>query len=140
MILDANREDSLVIQFSNAFINSLFDLRRIMHMYRNLHVICINAHPQLAKELKEITMKMKEIFFSDRQDREIRCCMLLMEFMLKLLEYRKELAPEVGEEDPYGYTDDVMKRMISVTDYIKNNLTADDLSQGAMPGLSKNKS
>ena len=30
-IVDANREDSLVIQFSNAFINSLFDLRRIMH-------------------------------------------------------------------------------------------------------------
>ena len=131
-IVDADREESLVIQFSNAFINSLFDLRRIMHMYRNLHVICINAHPKLAKELKEITLKMKEIFFADRQDKEIRCCMLLMEFMLKLLEYRKELAPELTEEDQYGYTDDVMKRMISVTDYIKNNLTADDLSQGAM--------
>ena len=30
-IIDADREESLVIQFSNAFINSLFDLRRIMH-------------------------------------------------------------------------------------------------------------
>ncbi|MBR3016885.1 MAG: AraC family ligand binding domain-containing protein [Clostridia bacterium] len=30
-IIDADRKESLVIQFSNAFINSLFDLRRIMH-------------------------------------------------------------------------------------------------------------
>ncbi|MCR5268613.1 MAG: AraC family ligand binding domain-containing protein, partial [Lachnospiraceae bacterium] len=30
-IVDADREESLVIQFSSAFINSLFDLRRIMH-------------------------------------------------------------------------------------------------------------
>ena len=131
-IVDADREESLVIQFSNAFINSLFDLRRIMHMYRNLHVICINAHPELAAKLKAITLQMKEIFFADRQDKEIRCCMLLMEFMLTLLEYKKELAPELGDEDQYAYTDDVMKRMMSVTDYIKNNLTADDLSQGAM--------
>ncbi|MBR5419677.1 MAG: helix-turn-helix domain-containing protein [Lachnospiraceae bacterium] len=131
-IVDADRKEALVIQFSNAFINSLFDLRRIMHMYRNLHIICIHAHPELAAKLKDITMKMKEIFFTERQDKEIRCCMLLMEFMLTLLDYRKELAPELGEEDPYAYADDVMRRMMSVTDYIKNNLTADDLSQGAM--------
>jgi AraC-like DNA-binding protein len=131
-IVDADREKALVIQFSNTFINSLFDLRRIMHLYRNLHIICINAHPKLAAELKGITLKMKEIFFSEKSDREIRCCMLLMEFMLTLLEYRKELAPELQDEDPYGYTDDVMRRMIMVTDYIKNNLTADDLSQGTM--------
>ena len=138
--IDADRDESIVIQFSNAFINSLFDLRRIMHIYRNLHVICINAHPKLAAELKEITLKMKEVFFSDIQEREIRCCMLLMEFMLKLLDYRAELAPELDEVDHYGYTDDVMKRMMLVTDYIKNNLTADDLSQGTMAqmaGISK---
>ena len=58
--------------------------------------------------------------------------MLLMEFMLTLDEYRKELAPELAEEDRYGYSDDVMRRMIAVTDHIKNNLTSDDLSQGAM--------
>lgn len=131
-IVDANREDSLVIQFSNDFINSLFDLRRIMHMYRNLHVICINAHPELAAKQKDILLKMKEIFFSERGDREIRCCMLLMEFMLTLLEYKNELSPELKNEDPYGYTDDILKRMIKVTDYIKNNLTADDLSQSTM--------
>jgi AraC-like DNA-binding protein len=131
-IVDADRTEALVIQFSNAFINSLFDLRRIMHLYRNLHIICVYAHPELAAKLKDITYKMKDIFFSERQDREMRCCMLLMEFMLTLLEYRKELAPELSDEDSYGYTDDVMRRMIQVTDYIKNNLTADDLSQGAM--------
>lgn len=138
--IDADRTNSLVIQFSNAFINSLFDLRRIMHLYRNLHVIRANNHPELAGKLKSITDKMKDIFFSGRSDREIRCCMLLMDFMLTLLEYRKELAPELAEEDAGGYSDDVMRRLISVTDYIKNNLTADDLSQGAMAemaGISK---
>ena len=52
--------------------------------------------------------------------------------MLTLLDYRKELAPELSEDVSYGYSDDVMRRMMNVTDYIKNNLTADDLSQGAM--------
>ncbi len=131
-VIDADREKALVIQFSNAFINSLFDLRRIMHMYRNLHVICVNAHPELVCRLKNLTEQMKEIFFSERTDREIRCCMLLMEFMLVLQEYRNKLSPEPGEEDQNSLSDDIMKRMISVTEYIKNNLTADDLSQGAM--------
>lgn len=130
-IVDADREKALVIQFSNAFINSLFDLQRIMHLYRNLHVVCCCTHPELAAKLKAITDRMKEIFFSDRLDREIRCCMLLMEFMLTLYEHRKELAPELNEEQ-HDYTEDVMRRMIIVTDYIKNNLTADDLSQSAM--------
>ncbi len=131
-IIDADRKEALVIQFSNAFINSLFDLRRIMHMYRNLHVICVNAHPELAAGLKKIALRMKDIFFSDRTDKEIRCCMLLMEFMLTLYDHRKELAPELLEEDRYGYSDDVMRRMMMVTEHIKNNLTSDDLSQEAM--------
>ena len=131
-MIDADMTDALIIQFSNAFMNSLFDLRRIMHIYRNLHVICVNAHPELAAKLKTIAYQMKDIFFSERADKEIRCCMLLMEFMMTLLEYRKELAPELNEDDTGGYTDDVMRRMMGVTDYIKNNLTADDLSQGAM--------
>ena len=70
--------------------------------------------------------------FSDKADKGLRCCMLLMEFMMNLDEYRSELQPELGEADRYGYEDDVMRRMISVTDYIKNNLTADDLSRGTM--------
>lgn len=134
-IVDADREEALVIQFSNAFINSLFDLRRIMHMFRNLHIICVNSHPELARRLKAITLEMKKIFFSERSDREIRCCMHLMEFMLTLLEFRNELAPELSEGDQPGFPDDIMRRMMAVTDYIKNNLTADDLSQGAMAGM-----
>ena len=139
-IVDADRTESLVIQFSNAFINSLFDLRRIMHLYRNVHIICIMAHPELAEKLRVIAFKMKDIFLSEQPDRELRCCMLLMEFMLTLDEYREELAPELEGQEVLGYTDDVMRRMIMVTDYIKNNLTADDLSQAAMAemaGISK---
>ena len=58
--------------------------------------------------------------------------MLLMDFMLVLDEQRDELAPELRATDHCSYSDDVMRRMIMVTDYIKNNLTADDLSQRAM--------
>ena len=139
-VIDADREKALVIQFSNAFMNSLFDLRRIMHFYHNLHVLCINSHYQLVNELKTITDKMRDIFFSDKMDRELRCCMLLMEFMLTLDEHRSEFTEEINTDERTSYSDDVLKRMIMVTDYIKNNLTADDLSQGTMArmaGVSK---
>jgi AraC-like DNA-binding protein len=66
--------------------------------------------------------------------------MLLMEFMLTLDRYREELAPEIRSGENRGYTDTVLRRLIMVTDHIKNNLTADDLSQGAMAemaGISK---
>ena len=53
-IIDADRKESLVIQYSNAFMNSLFDLQRIMHFYRNLHVLCINAHAELVGQLRTI--------------------------------------------------------------------------------------
>ena len=134
-IIDADRKESLVIQFSNAFMNSLFDLQRIMHFYRSLHVLCIGSHPELVAQLRAIADKMKGTFFSTGADRELRCCMLLMEFMLTLDMHREEFAPELKGGDPYGYTDTVMRRMIMVTDHIKNNLTADDLSQGAMAEL-----
>ncbi len=139
-VIDADREKALVIQFSNAFMNSLFDLRRIMHFYHNLHVLCINSHKQLVNELRVIADKMKDIFFSDKIDRELRCCMLLMEFMLTLDKHRNEFTDELSAEERTSYSDDILKRMIMVTDYIKNNLTADDLSQGAMArmaGVSK---
>ena len=130
-IIDADREKSLVIQFSNAFMNSLFDLQRITHFYRNLHVLCIHSHPELVSRLRTIADRMKEVFLAGGADRELRCCMLLMEFMLILDEHREEFAPEI-RNSAYSYTDTVLRRMIMVTDYIKNNLTADDLSQSAM--------
>ena len=131
-IIDADRKESLVIQFSNAFINTLFDLQRIMHFYRNLHVLCINSHPQLVTRLRGIAENMRKVFLAGGADRELRCCMMLMEFMLALDEHREEFAPELSGGDSYSYSDTVMRRMVMVTDYIKNNLTADDLSQGAM--------
>ncbi len=131
-IIDADRKDALIIQFSNAFVNSLFDLQRIMHFYRSLHVICINNHPELVKELREITGKMKEIYFLGQPNSELNCCMLLMQFMKVLDEHREEFIPELRLDAHNPYEDDVMRRMMLVTDYIKNNLTADDLSQGAM--------
>lgn len=139
-IIDADREKALLIQFSNTFMNSLLDLQRIMHFYRNLHVICRNAHPKLSARLQTLVYRMKDIFFSGEVNRELRCCMLLMEFILALDEYRDEFAPELRHVLHNNYTDDVMRRMTMVTDYIKNNLTADDLSQGAMAemaGISK---
>lgn len=139
-VIDTNLEEALIIHFSNAFMNSLFDFQRIMHFYRNLHVLCVNNHRKLVLQLQEIAYKMKEIFFSESTDKELRCCMLLMEFMLTLDEHKNEFAPEINSLDNNGYNEDIMRRMISVTDYIKNNLTADDLSQATMAkmaGISK---
>lgn len=131
-IVDADRKEALVIQFSNAFLNTLFDLQRIMHFFRNLHVICINTHPELVKKLQGITARMQEVFYAGGENRELKCCMLLMEFMLTLDEHKEEFAPELNFGERNAYEDDVMRRMMIVTDHIKNNLTADDLSQGAM--------
>ena len=133
--IDADREKSLIIQFSNAFMNSLFDLQWIMHFYRNLHVLGVHSHPQLVSGLQVISDKMKSIFLSAAPNRELRCCMLLMEFMQTLDDHREEFASEIKNGDPYSYTDTATHRMIMVTDYIKNNLTADDLSQSAMARL-----
>ncbi len=131
-IVDADREDSLIIQFSNAFVNSLFDLQRIMHFYRKLHVICVNGHPLLAKELRTITYKMKECFYGAGPNKELNCCILLMEFMKVLDEHREAFMTELSVDAHDPYEEDVMHRLVLVTDYIKSNLTADDLSQGAM--------
>ena len=111
-----------------------------MHFYRNLHVICRSTHLELTEKLHGIVDKMKTFFYSEEANRELKCCMLLMEFMLTLDEYRREFDPEISVATDEAYSDDVLRRMIVVTDYIKNNLTADDLSQAAMAemaGISK---
>lgn len=139
-VIDAQLEDVLIFQYSNAFMNSLFDLQRIKHFYRNLHVLCINNHPKLVAELTEIAYQMRDIFLSDTDGKELKCCMLLMKYMLILDEHKNEFVPEINNIEKSGYSEDVMRRMIAVTDYIKNNLTADDLSQATMAkraGISK---
>ncbi len=134
-IIDADRKESLIIQFSNAFMNSLFDLQRIMHFYRNLHALCRETHEELVTALRGVTERMKETWFSDARDRELRCCMLLMEFMLTLDQHREEFSAEIRENRSGVSSGTAAHRMILVTDYIKKNLTADDLSQSAMARL-----
>ena len=139
-ILDADRETALVIQFSNSFISSLLDLQRIVHFYRNLHVIERKKHPELSAKLQTIAYNMKDIFLSESNNRELRCMMLLMEFILTLDEHRSEFTSELSVGTRNSFNDDVMQRMIMVTDYIKSNLTSEDLSQQAMAdkaGISK---
>ena len=66
--------------------------------------------------------------------------MLLMEFILTLDEHRAEFASELSVGTRNAFNDDVMQRMIMVTDYIKSNLTSEDLSQQTMAdkaGISK---
>lgn len=130
-IVDADVENAVIIKFSNTFVNTFFDLQKIMHLFRYLHKISADNHSELSGRLREITQKMKDIFLSGDQEREIKCCMLFMNFMLTLLEYRSDLVADIEGEE-ISYTDDVMQRMIMVTDYIKHNLTADDLSQNTM--------
>ncbi len=139
-ILDADRETALVIQFSNSFISSLLDLQRIVHFYRNLHVIERKKHPELSAKLQTIAYNMKDIFLSESNNRELRCMMLLMEFILTLDEHRSEFTSELSVGTRNSFNDDVMQRMIMVTDYIKSNLTSEDLSQQTMAdkaGISK---
>ena len=138
--VDADRTEALVIQFSNALMNSMFDLQRIMHFYRNVNVICVDSHPDLVAKLQTLAYEMKDTFYSDKTDCELLCCMLLMEFMFTLDMHRAEFSPELIVAGKKRYTEDIMLRMISVTDYIKNNLTADNLSQAEiahMAGISK---
>lgn len=133
-ILDADRSEALVIQFSNAFANSLFDLQRIMHFYHDLHVLCIYAHPELVGRLKELAFRMRDIWLSGESDRETRCCMLLLEFMIVLDENRDELYPDM-QNDRYAsqsHPDGTLRRLIDVADHVKTHLADDDLSQKAM--------
>ena len=130
-VVDANVEDALIIKFSNTFVNTFFDLQKIMHLFRHLHMIKAENHKELSGKLHETVQEMTDIFLSGDPEREVKCCMLFMKFMLTLLDYRSELVSDI-EGEQISYTDDVMQRMIMVTDYIKHNLTADDLSQNTM--------
>ena len=139
-IVDADRDNAVIIQYSNAFADSLFDFKRITNLYHDLHLICVNAHPDLANKLASKINKMKEIMFSDVSNREMRCAMLLMEFMLILEDHHEELAQDISNDGGTKIAENTLYSIISVMDYIKGNLAADDLSQNAMAemaGISK---
>ena len=139
-IVDADRENSLIVQYSNVFADSLFDFKRIANHYHDLHIICVNSHGPLACKLKSIIDKMFHVWDSDKDNREMRCARLLLDFMLVLDEHHKELDADISNDGGKTVSDTTLNNIISVMDYIKNNLTADDLSQSAMAeraGLNK---
>lgn len=134
-IIDADLSQTTNIHFANAFFNSLFDLQRIMHYFRNLDVIRKETHPEVASLFEKTIARMSEIFLSEDVNRELICSMLLMQLALILDQHHEEFYDELDTEAKRTSNMDVMSRMITVTDYIKNNLTADDLSQGAMAAM-----
>ena len=139
-ITDADRMGSTLIQYSNNLADSLFDLKRIMNLCHGLHVIRKEAHPRLAGKLQAKIRKMSEVFFDGRNNNETRCAILLMEFMLILDEHHNEIEEDIRSDKGKSIPENTLWNIISVTDYIKDNLTADDLSQTAMAeraGISK---
>ena len=139
-ITNADRMNSTLIQYSNNFADSLFDFKRIMNLYHGLHAIRQESHPKLVGKLQSQVKKMSEVFFDGRKNNETRCAMHLMEFMLILDEFHDEIKGDIDNDRGKAIPENTLWNIISVTDYIKNNLTADDLSQTAMAeraGISK---
>ncbi len=136
-ILNADRREALIIQFSNAFANSLHDFQRILHYYHDLHVIQAGAHPGLVEELRQLALQMRGIFLSGERDRETKCCILLMRFMITLDNNREILTPDMqGAEGETGAGAlDTQRRLIEIADYIKTHLTDDDLSLNTMAAM-----
>lgn len=139
-IVDADRQGATVIQYSNTLADSLFDFKRIVTLYHDLHILCINSHAELLHKLTSIIDKMKTEWNNGKPNREMRCAMVLMEFMLVLDEYHEELEADISNDGGKRISDTTLESIISVTDYIKHNLTADDLSLTSMAeraGLNK---
>ncbi|WP_026654661.1 AraC family transcriptional regulator [Butyrivibrio sp. AE3003] len=139
-IVDADRTCSIILQFSNAIADAVFDFKRIIHYYHNLHVICINNHRELALKLGEIAHKMRDTFRSNKNNKEILCTKLLFDFMMLLDDHKQELSGELTDNYYTSVTDELFFKMVKVTDYIKNNLTDDNLTQSEMAkkaGISK---
>lgn len=139
-IVDANREDCIIVQYSNTLADSLFDFKRIINRYHDLHILCIKSHQELVNKLKSIIEKLKVEWLLDNPNREMRCSIHLLEFMSILDEHHEELEADISNDGGKTISDTTLNNIITVMDYIKNNLTADDLSSTAMAdriGLNK---
>lgn len=139
-IIDADRKEAVIVQFGNAFAESLFDIPRIMHYFHNLHVIRKKNHPELTEKLIDLIEQMKKIYYSEGRNRESRGCILLFEFMIMLDEYRHELSADMNKDRPISVPDETVKKVAEIADYVKNNLSDDDLTETAMAdraGVSK---
>ncbi len=140
-IIDADRKDAVIIQFSNAFAQSMYDLPRIMRYYHDVHVIRAKSHPELSARLGSLVDRMKEIYYAQGiVSRESRGCMLLLDFFVLLDRFRNEFSSDPDRDRYSGVSDDTVKRITEVSEYVKNNLAGEDVSQGAMAdraGLSR---
>jgi len=139
-IVDADREKAIVIQFTSAFCKSLFDFERIMHFFHDMHVIQGKDHPEIAAKLSEITIEMRDIFYSRERNRESRCCILLLKIINLLDEYRDEIKSKKANDKNGNLSAETIKRIIEITDHVKSNLSSDDLSESFMAekaGISK---
>lgn len=131
-IIDADRMNSTLIQYNNSLADSLFDFKRIVNLYHGLHVIRQADHPALIHKLQEEIMKMDKVFFDGKNNNETRCALHLLKFILVLDEHHNELEEDISSDKSKNISENALWNIISVMDYIKNNLTADDLSQTAM--------
>ena len=139
-IIDADMKNSVIIQFGNDFARSMFDVTRIMHYFHDLHVIRRKNHPGISAKLCESIEEMKNIFRSKGRNRESRCIIELLNFMMLLDENRHELMADIGQEPSSALSDQTMKSLLEVTDHVKANLATEDISQAAMAeraGISK---
>ena len=139
-IIDADMKNSVIIQFGNDFARSMFDMTRIMHYFHDLHVIRRKNHPEISAKLCDSIEEMKNIFRSKGRNRESRCIIELLNFMMLLDEHRHELMSDIGQEPSSALSDQTMKRLLEVTDHVKANLATEDISQAAMAeraGISK---
>ena len=139
-IIDADMKNSVIIQFGNDFARSMFDMTRIMHYFHDLHVIRRKNHPEISAKLCDSIEEMKNIFRSKGRNRESRCIIELLNFMMLLDENRHELMSDIGQEPSSALSDQTMKRLLEVTDHVKANLATEDISQAAMAeraGISK---
>ena len=83
---------------------------------------------------------MRDTFRSNKNNKEILCTKLLFDFMMLLDDHKQELSGELTDNYYASVTDELFFKMVKVTDYIKNNLTDDNLTQSEMAkraGISK---
>ena len=85
-----------------------------------------------ARPILEEIRKMDKVFFDGKKNNETRCALHLLKFILVLDEHHNELEEDISSDKSKNISENALWNIISVMDYIKNNLTADDLSQTAM--------
>ena len=139
-IIDADRHSSAIVQFSNTFADSLYDFGRIMHYYHDIHIIRAADHPELSSALTSVIKDMRRIWEAKDANREIKCTKMLLDLMLLLDASRDELAGDADSVTTGTLPENTIRKITEVTDYIRSNLTGDDITQARaaeMAGISK---